>query len=72
MGSLKFNVGDLVIIRAEDAYEGTFDGEIGFVTSIPYKTFSYVMLFCLPNEEVLFKTSEIFVYNPLDDETITL
>lgn len=67
MGSVNFKVGDLVVIRAKDAYEGAFDGELGFVTSIPYKTFSYVMLFCFPNEEVLFKTSEIFVYNPLDD-----
>ena len=67
MGSVNFNVGDLVIIHAKDAHGGAFDGELGFVTSIPYKTFSYVTLFCLPNEEVLFKTSEIFVYSPLDD-----
>ena len=67
MGSVNFNVGDLVIIRAEDAFEGVFDGELGFVMSRPYSSFTYVTIFSDPESEILFKNSEISLYNPLDD-----
>ena len=67
MGAVKFNVGDLVIINAKDAHGGTFDGELGFVMSRPYSSFSYVTIFNDPEIETLFKNSEISLYNPLDD-----
>jgi hypothetical protein len=67
VGSVKFKIGDLVTIEPNpNLYEGAFVDEIGFVSSMPYTSFSYITFFNDPDHEILFKNSEISLYNPLD------
>jgi hypothetical protein len=61
---VNFKIGDIVIVNSE-AYEEAFVGEIGYVVSMPYLSFSYITFFSDPEQEILFKNSEIFL-KPLD------
>ena len=63
---VNFNIGDIVIVNSE-AYEEAFVGEIGYVASMTYLSLSYITFFSNPEQEILFKNSEISLYNPLDD-----
>jgi hypothetical protein len=61
---VNFKIGDIVVVNSE-AYEEAFVGEIGYVASMPYLSFSYITFFSDPEQEILFKNSEIFL-KPLD------
>ena len=61
MGSINFRIGDIVIIKFE-AYEGAYEGEIGYIKSMPFVSFSYVKLFNHPSDELLFKNNEFKHY----------
>lgn len=73
MSSLNFNAGDIVVnfkvgdivIVSSEAYGKSFVSEIGYVVSMPYLSFSYITFFSDPEQEILFKNSEIFL-KPLD------
>jgi hypothetical protein len=62
VSSLNFKVGDIIIIKRE-AYEGAYEGQIGYVKSIPFTSFSYVKLFNHESDELLFRNNEFELYS---------
>ena len=59
-----FQIGDLIKINY-DAYEGAFEGNIGFISrKPPFDGYVYVHVFRDDGLEILLKTEEVNLYVP--------